>query len=116
MSQRWNVSASTMGVSETEGLSFLVLPSSEEHAPSSDASHGGAFVFFRVCGVLLDRLLTTRYSLGVIFVELAYQMKLRRMWLRWLPCLQNQETDDQTNDEFRHFDPKKRIPVRLEGL
>ena len=35
---------------------------------------------------------------------------------RWRPCLQNQEADDLTNDEFRHFDPKKRILVRLEDL
>ena len=67
---------------------------------------------------LLDRLLTTRYPWGVILMELAHQMKLRRMLLRarWLPRLQNQEADDITNDEFRHFNPKRRIPVRLEDL
>ena len=45
-------------------------------------------------------------------------MKLRRMVLRarWLPRLQNQEADDLTNDEFRHFDPKLRIDVGLEKL
>ena len=67
---------------------------------------------------LLDRLLTTRYPLGVILMELAHQMKLRRMLLRarWVPRLQNQEADDLTNDEFRHFDPKKRIRVELKDL
>ena len=30
--------------------------------------------------------------------------------------MQNQEADDLTNEEFRHFDPAKRIPVRLEDL
>lgn len=51
-------------------------------------------------------------------MELAHQMRLRRMLLRarWLPRLQNQEADDLTNEEFRHFDPKKRIPVKLEEL
>ena len=45
-------------------------------------------------------------------------MKIRRMVLRarWLPRLQNQEADDLTNDEFRHFDPKKRIKVELADL
>ena len=51
-------------------------------------------------------------------MELAHQMKLRRMVLRarWLPRLQNQEADDLTNEEFRHFDPAKRIPVTLASL
>ena len=51
-------------------------------------------------------------------MELAHQMKIRRMLLRarWLPRLQNQEADDLTNDEFRHFDPKKRIKVELADL
>ena len=30
--------------------------------------------------------------------------------------MQNQEADDLTNDEFRHFDPKKRIKVDLKDL
>ena len=51
-------------------------------------------------------------------MELAHQMKRRRMLLRarWVPRLQNQEADDLTNDEFRHFDPKKRIKVELADL
>ena len=67
---------------------------------------------------LLDKLLTTRYPLGVVLMELAHQMKLRRMLLRarWVPRFQNQEADDLTNDEFRHFYPKKRIQVDLKDL
>ena len=67
---------------------------------------------------ILDRPMTTCYPLGVILMELAHQMKLRRMLLRarWAPRLQNQEADDLTNDEFRHFDPKKRIAVELADL
>ena len=67
---------------------------------------------------LLDKMLTTRYPLGVILMELAHQMKLRRTLLRarWLPRLQNQEADDLTNDEFRHFDLTKRIHVELKSL
>ena len=67
---------------------------------------------------LLDRMLTTRYPLGVVLMELAHQMKKRRLLLRarWLPRDENQEADDLTNDEFRHFDPKKRIRVELKDL
>ena len=51
-------------------------------------------------------------------MELAHQMKLRRMVLRarWLPRDENQEADDLTNDEFRHFDLKKRIKAELKDL
>ena len=35
---------------------------------------------------------------------------------RWLPRLQNQEADDLTNDEFRHFDMRKRIHVDFEKI
>ena len=51
-------------------------------------------------------------------MELAHQMKIRRLLFRarWLPRLQNQEADDLTNDEFHHFDPKKRIKVELKDL
>ena len=51
-------------------------------------------------------------------MELAHQLKRRRMALRarWLPRLQNQEADDLTNFELRHFDPKKRIHIELADL
>ena len=51
-------------------------------------------------------------------MELAHQMKVRRMVLRarWLPRLENQEADDLTNNEFRYFDPAKRIRVDLADL
>ena len=51
-------------------------------------------------------------------MELAHQMRRRRLVLRarWLPRLQNDEADQLTNMDFRHFDPKKRIPVSLERL
>ena len=49
-------------------------------------------------------------------MELAHQMRRRRLVLRarWLPRLQNDEADQLTDMYFRHFDPKKRIPVSLE--
>ena len=67
---------------------------------------------------LLDRLLTTKYPLGVVLMELAHQMRKRRLVLRanWVPRDQNQEADDLTHLEFRHFDERRRIPVSLEDL
>ena len=69
---------------------------------------------------LLDRLLTTKYvkPLGAILMQLAHELRRSRLLLRarWLPRLQNQETDDLTNDEFHHFCPEKRIPVDLGKL
>ena len=67
---------------------------------------------------MLDRLLTTKYPLGVVLMQLAHEMRTRRLLLRarWLPRLQNQEADDLTNDEFHHFRAEKRIPVDLNNL
>jgi hypothetical protein len=67
---------------------------------------------------LLDKLMTTKYPLGVVLMELAVQVGLRNAVLRanWLPRLQNEEADALTNSDFRHFDPSKRIDVDLETL
>ena len=67
---------------------------------------------------LLDRMLTTKYPLGVVLMELAHQSRVRRLVLRahWLPRLENEEADALTNFEFRHFDPKRRIHVQLKDL
>ena len=62
---------------------------------------------------LLDRMLTTKYPLVVVLMELAHQMMRRRLVLRarWLPRLQNEEADALTNVDYRHFSADKRIPV-----
>ena len=67
---------------------------------------------------MLDRLITTKYPLGVVLMEVAHQCHRKGLSLRadWVPRLENQEADDLTNMEFKSFDPKKRIEVRLEEL
>ena len=67
---------------------------------------------------LLDKLMTTKYPLGIVLMELACQLGLRRACLhaRWIPRLQNEEADALTNGEFDHFDLKLRIPVELDKL
>ena len=67
---------------------------------------------------LMDKLLTTKYPLGVVLMELSTQLGRRGATLRadWIPRLQNEEADALTNSDFRHFDSSKRIPVNLSEL
>ena len=67
---------------------------------------------------LLDKLMTTKYPLGVVLMEVACQLGLRNATLRanWLPRLQNEEADALTNSDFRHFSVARRNPVKLEEL
>ena len=69
-------------------------------------------------GYLLDRMLTTKYPLAVVLMELAHQMRIRRLILRahWLPRLENEEADALTNYEYHHFNAKNRIKVNLDEL
>ena len=67
---------------------------------------------------LVDGLMTTKFPLGVILMELAHQLKKRQAVLRarWLPRLQNEEADSLTNGDFRHFDPRLRVHAELKDL
>ena len=67
---------------------------------------------------LLDKLMTTKYPLGIVLMELACQLGRRRAALhaRWIPRLQNEEADALTNEDFRHFSMAMRIPVDLNAL
>ena len=67
---------------------------------------------------LLDGLLTTKFPLGVVLMELSHQMRRRNAVLQasWIPRLQNEEADALTNADFRHFSPKNRMPVELADL
>ena len=67
---------------------------------------------------LLDKLLTTKYPLGVVLMELACQSSRKRASLRarWIPRFQNEEADALTNSDFRHFKAENRVDVRLDQL
>jgi hypothetical protein len=93
--------------------------------PELDPGRDSAATVSLSCGTdnkgnthLLDRMLTTKYPLGIVLMELAHQMRLRRVVLRahWLPRLENEEADALTNMDFRHFDQSKRIHVELKDL
>ena len=78
----------------------------------------GCGTFNKGNSFLVDRLLTTKYPLGVILVQLCHQLNLRGAALRaqWIPRDQNEEADALTNSDFRHFSAEKRIHVRLEDM
>ena len=94
--------------------------------PDSDlALRNGTGLLTLSCGTdnlgntfLLDRLLTTKYPLGVVLMEVAFQCRKRNLVLRanWVPRLENQEADDLTNMEFKSFDPRRRLAVDLDSL
>ena len=67
---------------------------------------------------LVDTLMTTTCPLGLILIELAHQLSLRRAALRaqWISRMQNEEADALTNEDFRHFCPGRMIPVDLARL
>ena len=64
---------------------------------------------------MLDRLVTTRYPLALVFIELAWQCAKRRVAILadWLPRHENEDADDLW--QARQVDPAKRI-VDLEDL
>ena len=64
---------------------------------------------------LLDRRMTTKYSLGVISIELAHQLSARRTALRAerVPRLQNEEADALSNIDFR---AENRIDVFVKDI
>ena len=67
---------------------------------------------------LVDRLITTKYPLGVVLVELCHRLQIRNATLRarWLPRLQNEEADALTDGDFRYLDLNNRIEVDLARL
>jgi hypothetical protein len=61
---------------------------------------------------------TTRFPLSYVHMQVSLDMYRSGgfLQLRWRPRDLNQPADDLTNDDFRLFDPAKRVPVSLEDL
>ena len=66
----------------------------------------------------VSRLMSTKFPLVVILMELAAQLRWRRMelGLHWAPREQNEEADALTNDLFESFDPRRRARVELASV
>ena len=68
-------------------------------------------------GYVVNKLMTTRFPLYAIVMELAARAELRkvRMEGEWTPRERNQEADDLSNLRASNFDPSKEVKMELEG-
>ena len=64
------------------------------------------------------KLLTTKYPLAPVLMELSTQLATRSLWmdLEWLPRELNQEADDLTNENFSKLRPERRVHVAWKDL
>ena len=71
---------------------------------------------------IIAKLLTTKYPLAPILMELVKQLSSRGVWLhlQWAPREDNTIADDLTNSRFEQFSPERRVvtawPAILESL
>ena len=70
---------------------------------------------------VVSRMLTTKFPLCAILMELAEQLESRGSWLKqaWCPREQNIEADALTNGDFHQFSPENRIemnPVEMKWV
>jgi hypothetical protein len=69
-------------------------------------------------GFSLDKLSSTKYPLYLVLMELAEQLRARRLLLQvaWRPRDENEEADALTNEVFAAFSPEKRVHVEWASL
>eukprot|EP00435_Cladocopium_sp_Y103_P017854 s3622_g4.t1 len=67
---------------------------------------------------LVSRLLTTKFPLCVVLMQLAWTLRKNDLEMRldWLPRLQNREADALTNGDFTGFDDTLRVEIQPEDL
>ncbi len=66
----------------------------------------------------MDKLMTSKYPLCCVLMELAAQLEARgaRMLLEWVPRGRNEPADALSNGDYRLFDPELRVEVDLEEV
>ncbi len=66
----------------------------------------------------MSKIMTTKWPLSAILVELAWQLQKRGWLLRleWRPRQLNQAADRLSNGDTTGFDPAKRVEVTAEML
>jgi len=64
------------------------------------------------------KLLTAKYPLCIVLMELSVQLQDRQLWLdlEWTPREKNQIADDLTNEAFDGFGPDNRIDINISNL
>ena len=62
---------------------------------------------------VVSKLMTTKFPLCAVLLELAEQLEARHSWLKleWAPRQQNEEADALTNGNFDQFDPALRMAM-----
>ena len=67
---------------------------------------------------VVAKLMSNRYPLSVVAMELASQLESSMQWLDlvWTPREDNHEADDLTNGDFSAFAPERRIHTAFEDL
>ena len=67
---------------------------------------------------VVSRMITTKFPLCAVLMELTEQLDLRGSWLQvsWTPRDQNAEADALTNGHFHQFDPALRINMKPEDM
>ena len=79
---------------------------------------GSALTDNRGNSYVVSRMMTTKFPLCAVLMELTEQLELRGSWLQvsWTPRDQNAEADALTNGHFHQFDPANRINLRPEDM
>jgi len=97
---------------------MVLVPPQEARGTSAGRAAITAYTDNQGNGFVMDRLMTTRFPLCAVLMEVAHQLDRAGVVLdlRWIPRLQNIEADALTNWEFEGFDPARRIHVDLAEL
>ena len=61
----------------------------------------------------VSSMMSTKFPLNVLLMELSEQLERRNSWLRvdWTPREQNVQADALSNEQFHEFDPGKRVAL-----
>ena len=64
------------------------------------------------------KMMTSKFPLNIVLMELSEQLEKRKLWLQldWIKRDTNVEADALTNEDFHDFDPKLRMPIKIEDL
>ncbi len=66
---------------------------------------------------LIDKYLTVKFPVSMVLMELSRQLAVlgSELQLHWIPCEQNEESDNLSKGHYDAFDPKLRLAVDWEA-
>ena len=64
------------------------------------------------------KMVMSKFQLNIVLMELSEQLEKRKLWLQldWIKRDTSVEADALTNEDFHDFDPKLRMPIKIEDL